>query len=133
MGLENEKTNKAVSFELDNLDYKFSYINVYYERSTAGQTGVISTTYHKVNYKFPINLGKCSIFLTGSEETVEIDKSEFLKDFANIQGAKTQCQSQNRLFLGNTFQDKTYYNDLQCLAWRIFPKPVYQSVGTISL
>lgn len=133
MGLENEKTNKAVSFELDNLDYKFSYINVYYERSTAGQTGVISTTYHKINYKFPINLGKCSIFLTGSEETVEIDKSEFLKDFANIQGAKTQCQSQNRLFLGNTFQDKTYYNDLQCLAWRIFPKPVYQSVGTISL
>ena len=127
MGLEDEMTDKQISFTLNNLDSGFDYVRIFYERASSGQGGVTAKSYHMINQNFPIIGNKANLTLTGNENTIQISKSDIQNEFADISSAKTQTVLHNVLFMGNT-QGQTYeYQELQRLAWRIIPKEKCES------
>lgn len=122
MGLEDEMTDKQISFTLNNLDSGFDYVRVFYERASSGQNGVVTKSYYMIDQNFPIIGNKVSLTLTGGENIIQISKSDIQNEFADISSAKTQTILHNVLFMGNVRGQAYEYSKLQQLAWRIIPK-----------
>ena len=124
MGLEDESADKNISFTLTNVDKGFDYIRVFYERTSSGQSQASTTSYYMVNQNFPIINSVCKVVLTGNEDTVQITKADLETEFADIQSAKTSAINSNILFLGNTTAYEQKYQELQQIAWMIYPKAI---------
>ena len=124
MGLEDERADKNVHFTLTNVDKGFDYVRVFYERTSSGQSQASATSYFMIDQNFPILNQVCDIFLTGNEVTVQITKSDLQTEFADIQSAKTSAICSNILFLGNTTAYEQKYQELQQIAWMIYPRAI---------
>ena len=106
--LVDEKTNKAVLLMCTELERSFQKLKIYYTRETSDLNGYrISKAYELVN-PFDINSETEEILITGHEECVEISIDIINAERFNFTSAKTQCQLQNMLFLGNI--SKTSYD-----------------------
>ena len=67
MGMEDENTNKAVSFTVSNIDSGFDYIHVLFVRSSSGNSQATANTYRKVVFDYPVVNSTCEITITGNE------------------------------------------------------------------
>lgn len=106
--LVDEKTDKAVLLLCTELDSTFQKIKLYYTRETSDLNGYrISKAYEIVN-TFEFKNSTAEILITGHEEMDEISINEINAERFSFTSAKTQCQLQNMLFLGNI--SKTTYD-----------------------
>ena len=120
-GISNENAFKAVSFQLDNIDYSYNYITVYYTRNTGDSYQTRDTKAYKINDKYIVKHQICTINVTGLEDSTEIPISEINSQFFQASRAKTSAQCQNRLFLGNIAKPDIPYRDLTDLSLRMLP------------
>lgn len=120
-GISNENAFKAVSFQLDNIDYSYNYITVYYTRNTGDSYQTRSTKAYKINDKYIVKHQICTINITGLEDSTEIPISEINNQFFQASSAKTSAQCQNRLFLGNIAKPDIPYKDLTDISLRMLP------------
>lgn len=120
-GISNENAFKAVSFQLDNIDYSYNYITVYYTRNTGDSYQTRSTKAYKINDKYIVKHQICTINITGLEDSTEIPISEINNQFFQASKAKTSTQCQNRLFLGNIAKPDIPYKDLTDISLRMLP------------
>lgn len=120
-GISDENAFKAVSFQLNNIDYSYNYITVYYTRNTGDSYQTRSTKAYKINDKYIVKHQICTINVTGLEDSTEIPISEINNQFFQVNKAKTSAQCQNRLFLGNVAKPDTPYKDLTDISLRMLP------------
>lgn len=120
-GVSNENAYKAISFQLDNIDYSYNYITVYYTRNTGDSYQTRVTKAYKINDKFVVKHQLCTLNITGLEDTIEIPITEINAQFFQASSAKTSAQCQNRLFLGNITKPEIPYKDLSDLSLRMLP------------
>ena len=120
-GISDENAFKAVSFQLNNIDYSYNYITVYYTRNTGDSYQTRSTKAYKINDKYIVKHQICTINVTGLEDSTEIPISEINNQFFQASKAKTSAQCQNRLFLGNVTKPDIPYKDLADLSLRMLP------------
>lgn len=118
-GFRNENSQKSVKFILSNIDSAYSYVNVYYTKSTSDINQNATVQAYKIDQKFPINNSlMCQIFVTGNEPKQEITVEEINPHYQIAQNVQTQESCQNMLFLGN-IQDQTIeYSELSDLSLR---------------
>lgn len=120
-GISDENAFKAVSFQLNNIDYSYNYITVYYTRNTGDSYQTRSTKAYKINDKYIVKHQICTINITGLENSTEIPISEINNQFFQANKAKTSAQCQNRLFLGNIAKPDIPYKDLTDISLRMLP------------
>lgn len=122
MGLENEKTNKSVGFNLSNLDGSYDFIKVYYTRSTSGQDSKDIVEAYEILTKFPIlGIGKTVLNIYGTETKKQCSLAEINAQFEYIKHAKTAVVTENRLFLGNIQKSYVPYEDLKEFSLHFYP------------
>ena len=124
MGMQDENSEKSVSFTLEGIDAGFDYIRVFYERVSSDNSGAVVPLYYMIDQNFPIINGKAELTLTGEEQTLSVSKSDIQNEFADISAAKTQTVLHNILFLGNTQGYMQDHAALQQLAWKIIPREI---------
>lgn len=120
-GISDENAFKSISFQLNNIDYSYNYITVYYTRNTGDSYQTRSTKAYKINDKYIVKHQICTINVTGLEDSTEIPISEINNQFFQVNKAKTSVQCQNRLFLGNVAKPGTPYKDLTDISLRMLP------------
>lgn len=120
-GISNENAFKAISFQLNNIDYSYNYITVYYTRNTGDSYQTRNTKAYKINDKYIVKHQICTINVTGLEDSTEIPISEINNQFFQVNRVKTSAQCQNRLFLGNVAKPDTPYKDLTDISLRMLP------------
>lgn len=120
-GISDENAFKAVSFQLNNIDYSYNYITVYYTRNTGDSYQTRNTKAYKINDKYIVKHQICTINITGLENSTEIPISEINNQFFQANKAKTSAQCQNRLFLGNIAKPDIPYKDLTDISLRMLP------------
>ena len=120
-GISDENAFKSISFQLNNIDYSYNYITVYYTRNTGDSYQTRSTKAYKINDKYIVKHQICTINVTGLEDSTEIPISEINNQFFQVNKAKTSAQCQNRLFLGNVSKPDTPYKDLTDISLRMLP------------
>lgn len=120
-GISDENAFKSILFQLNNIDYSYNYITVYYTRNTGDSYQTRSTKAYKINDKYIVKHQICTINVTGLEDSTEIPISEINNQFFQVNKAKTSAQCQNRLFLGNVAKPDTPYKDLTDISLRMLP------------
>ena len=120
-GISDENAFKSILFQLNNIDYSYNYITVYYTRNTGDSYQTRSTKAYKINDKYIVKHQICTINVTGLEDSTEIPISEINNQFFQVNKAKTSVQCQNRLFLGNVAKPDTPYKDLTDISLRMLP------------
>jgi len=99
-GKSNEVSNKYIHLTLDNLDYKFSSVKVYYSYYT-GDTDSVGVLKEITNlYSIP-ETGTMDIFIYGNENTIDIDQDNFNLEYSSIDNVKTFTQHDDRLIDAN--------------------------------
>ena len=121
MGMQDEISDKQVSFTLSGIDSGFDYVRVFYERVSSDNSGATVPSYFMIDQNYPIINGTAVITLSGQEQTMSISKTDIQNEFADINAAKTQTVLHNILFLGNTEAYVQDYEALQRIAWKIIP------------
>jgi hypothetical protein len=106
--LVNERTDKAIQLLCTNLESSFQKIKLYYTRETSDLNGYRISKAYEILKTFAINGDKLEIIITGGEEVNEITIDHINSERFKFTSAKTQCQLQNMLFLGNI--SKTTYD-----------------------
>lgn len=121
-GIEDQNSNKFVKFYISNIDTSYSFVKVYYTRSSAAYSETSVTKAYEVDKKFNVINGRCDITISGSENTVDIPISEINQRREYYTTAKTQAICQNRLFLGGLRKAPIEYRELADLSLRFYPK-----------
>lgn len=120
-GISDENAFKSILFQLNNIDYSYNYITVYYTRNTGDSYQTRNAKAYKINDKYIVKHQICTINITGLEDSTEIPISEINNQFFQVNKAKTSAQCQNRLFLGNVAKPDTPYKDLTDISLRMLP------------
>ena len=99
-GKSNEVSNKYIHLTLNNLDYKFSSVKVYYSYFT-GDTDSVGVLKEVNNlYSIPSS-GIMDIFLYGNEIINDIDINKFNLEYSSINNVKSLTQHDDRLIDAN--------------------------------
>lgn len=122
MGMEDENTNKAVSFTVSNIDSGFDYIHVLFVRSSSGNSQATTNTYRKVVFDYPVVNSTCEITITGNEYIQEIDEKQLYVDYIDLQSVKTQAVFNNVLMFGNNKKPIHDWDELRRISWKIIPR-----------
>ena len=122
-GQKNQNSFKQIVFNISNIDTAYSYITVYYSRSTAeGSTNAV-TEYAKIDKKYLIQTqDHCRVVITGFEEIVPVTVSDVNLLYNTVDAAKASATCQNMLFLGNVHKPDIPYEELRDLSLRFLPK-----------
>ena len=131
-GIMNESSNKMVKMLLSNIDTAYDYVHVYYTRSTSDVDEVPVKYAVRIDRDFVIKSESCELIISGfdNETTITIDEVNLQYFVAST--AKTQCQCQNRLFLGNLSRPEIPYKELRDLALHFIPSVVRpNSIGCV--
>lgn len=120
-GLADESSEKIIKFSLYNIDTAYDYIKIYYTRNYSGADGIRVTKAYKIDRDFLIRDGEAHISLSGYDNQTEVDISEINAQYFIANTVKSQCQCQNRLFLGNISKPEIPYKELRDLALRFVP------------
>lgn len=135
-GVGNENSYKCIKLTVDNIDSAYSYIKLYYTRTTAQNNQLAETLAYKINKLYKIDkkeinnktVYQCTIIISGNEVIENIDINDLNIQYFNPNTAKAQALTQNMLFLANTVQDNgensEEYDNLRKLSVRIIPKAI---------
>ena len=121
-GIEDQNSNKFVKFYISNIDTSYSFVKVYYTRSSAAYSETSVTKAYEIDKKFNVINGRCDITISGSETTIDIPISEINQRREYYTTAKTQTICQNRLFLGGLTKAPIEYRELADLSLRFYPQ-----------
>lgn len=117
--LQDERTNKSIVLNLDNIDTSFSCVYLYYTREFSDTSGFRMTETVSLLKPYNIKNESLQITITGFEEEQLIDSSELNVQYNYVNNVKTQTQVQNMLFFGNVDTDITNDKDLQNISYFI--------------
>jgi hypothetical protein len=106
--LVDEKTDKAVLLLCTELDNTFQKIKLYFTRETSDLNGYRISKAYEIMNTFEFTETTVELLVTGHEELHEISIDAINSERFSFTSAKTQCQLQNMLFLGNI--SKTTYD-----------------------
>lgn len=121
-GFRNENSFKGIKLILSNIDPAYSYINIYYTRSTGDILQNSETLAYKLSEPvFISNIQEQEINITGYEEVVEVSMSDINPIYEIIESAETISSTKNMLFLGNVKKQTPDYANLQDLALYFTP------------
>lgn len=120
-GISDQDSLKSVSFTLKNIDSEYGYIKVYYVRNSAAIDQTSVSNAYKLIQKYSVRNGICDILITGLESYLEVPISDLNIQYTNINSAKTQAVTQNRLFIGNVKRVDPMHQDLQDISLHILP------------
>lgn len=118
-GSQNEDTNKQVRINVSNIDTVFKYLKMYCVYSS-GEDGLYQQA---LEFTQPIEITGETMTLnhTGYEEVLEISQDVLNQDYFSIEGAKTNAQVNNYLFLGNIKEFSQDYSNFAAAAQLIEP------------
>lgn len=94
-----ERTDKSIILYLKNIDTSFSYINIYYSRTSCDVNGISKTDFHKIKKTYEITDVNQTITINGFEELEDITAEDLNIQYNYVESVKSQAQVQNRLFL----------------------------------
>lgn len=121
-GFSNENSQKLVKFRLSDIDSSYSYVSVYYTRSTSQIYEEKTVIAQKVLRQYPVsNNSDCTIIITGLEEVQDISTADINNQYNLVNSARTSAECQNMLFLGNVHKADVDYKELQDLSLRFLP------------
>ncbi len=106
--LVDEKTDKAIVLYFTNLDTSFYGVKLYFSRETSDLNGYRVSKFGEIMETFQITDETMELLITGNEEVHDVSWDVINFERFNFTSAKTQCQQQNMLFLGNI--SKTPYD-----------------------
>lgn len=131
LGLEREATDKAISFELSNIDATFTEVEVWYSCYVGNELGS-TTEYFRIVDTYDVDAnGVCNITITGSENILATNPSEIYMEYADIQSAETQTQSMNVLLMGNVKSTEHDWEAIQRLSWKITTSVLQSEDGSV--
>lgn len=132
--LENERTDKAINIQINNIDTSFSKIFIYGRREFSDLNGIIKSETFIIRKPYKITSSSLLINIDGYEEIEDINEEELNIQYLTCTGVKTQAQVQNMLFFGNVQQTVIDNNNLQNLSYFIEAKCVQKedSIGYIN-
>lgn len=126
-GSEDQNSFKLIKFRLTNIDQAYSYVKVYFSRSSSQINMNATTIYGEIDKKFIINnKGNCHITITGFEDIIPKTIQDINLYYNIIENAKTGVIAQNMLFLGNVQKQEIPYKELSDLSLRFLPKVEYE-------
>lgn len=121
-GLAEESSEKLIKFKLRNLDVAYSYIVVYYSKSSDNGEDVETNRSFYIDSKYKITGEETEVIISGYENHVEIDPSELNIRYSYFDSVKTQANCQNMTFFGNISNDYELFKELEDLSLRITPE-----------
>ena len=131
-GMENENSYKQVEFKLTDLDAAYSYVTVYYTRTTSSQDLSPMTEVYKVNKLYNIVDETANVLVSGFETTILSSIEDLNTQFIVVDAVKTQTQCDNMLFFGNVRETEIDYEELTDLSLRITPELTHVGIGHIN-
>ena len=126
--LEDERTDKAINLQINNIDQSFSKLFIYVRRDYSDLNGILKSETYQVNEPYKIISSSLAVTLDGYEEITEINQEELNIKYNICTGVKTQAQVQNMLFFGNIQQNVINNDELQNLSYYIEAEYTYKDV-----
>lgn len=117
--LEDERTDKAINLQINNIDTSFSKIFIYVRREYSDLNGILKTETYQIKEPYKIVGSSLLLTLDGYEDILKIDQEELNIKYNICTGVKTQAQVQNMLFFGNVQQTIVANDDLQNISYFI--------------
>lgn len=132
--LEDERTDKSINLQVNNIDISFSKIFVYYRREYSDLNGVLKTETCSIKEPYKLIGDSLLINIDGYEEIEVINQEELNIQYNICTGVKTQAQVQNMLFFGNVQQTIIDNDSLQNISYFIEAECIQKedSIGYIS-
>lgn len=117
--LQDERTDKSILLNLNNVDQSFSSVYLYYTREYSDTNGFRMSETVSILKPYVIKGDSLQITITGFEEEQIVDESELNIQYHYVNNVKTQAQVQNMLFFGNVDTDVAKNKELQNLSYFI--------------
>lgn len=114
--LQDERTDKAISIRINNIDTSFQKIYLYYTRETSDPNGARITESAMIKEPYDIKNSYLDITVNGFEEVQEINEEELNIKYLYVDRVKTQAQNQGMLFFGNVEMTTVEPRDFQALS-----------------
>lgn len=115
----NEQTDKLIKLRLNNVDTNYSRIYVSYTREYCDLNGYRLVECKELVDPFKIDSSEEIITISGVEKTNDISIEDLNIYYHTITSAKTECQQQNMLFLGNVTHEEPNTQLLQNYSYEI--------------
>lgn len=136
-GVANENSYKCIKLTVEDIDSAYSYIKLYYTRTTAQNNQLAETLAYKIDKLYEVESnGSCTVIISGTEITESISVNDLNTQYFNANTAKAQALNQNMLFLANVEQNNneeaSEYDNLKRISVNIIPKFVSQSEITLN-
>lgn len=114
--LQDERTDKAISIRINNIDTSFQKVYLYYTRETSDPNGARITESAMIKEPYDIKNSYLDITVNGFEEIQEINEEELNIKYLYVDRVKTQAQNQGMLFFGNVEMTTVEPRDFQALS-----------------
>lgn len=114
--LQDERTDKAISIRINNIDTSFQKVYLYYTRETSDPNGARITETVMIKEPYDIKNTYLDITVNGFEEVQEINEEELNIKYLYVDRVKTQAQNQGMLFFGNVEMTTIEPRDFQALS-----------------
>lgn len=128
-GYQNENTFKMIRLRISDTINNYDYVTISYSRITSDALGAELKTIWKIDQKYPMT--SSSILISGNEYTIPLTEQDINERMMIVDSAKTECQCQNMLFLGNLGRRNIPYEQLTDLSLRLLPVPVYEDSAEV--
>lgn len=132
--LEDERTDKAINIQINNIDTSFSKIFIYGKREYSDLNGILKSETFLIKEPYKIVGNSLLINIDGYEDIEIIEDKDLNIQYLICTGVKTQAQVQNMLFFGNVQQTIIDNDNLQNLSYFIEAECVQKedSIGYIN-
>lgn len=132
--LEDERTDKAINIQINNIDTSFSKIFIYGKREYSDLNGILKSETFMIKEPYKIIGDSLLVNIDGHEEIEVINPEDLNIQYLICTGVKTQAQVQNMLFFGNIQQTIIDNDNLQNISYFIEAKCVEKedSIGYIN-
>lgn len=131
-GQLNENSGKSIKLTITNVDMAYTYINVYYTKTTGTDQEQVTSAY-KIIDKFKITGLNTPITITGYEIHEGISIDDINTPLIEFNSVKTLENCQNISFAGNIEKNYDLFKRLEMLSLYITPELVnIESIGNLS-
>lgn len=117
--LEDERTDKAINLQINDIDTSFSKIFVYVRREYSDLNGILKNETYQIKEPYKIVGSSLLLTIDGYEQSEIINEEDLNIKYNVCTGVKTQAQVQNMLFFGNVQQTVVANDDLQNISYFI--------------
>ena len=114
-------SNKSINITLKYIDQGYSFVKVYYSRTSAAADENRVASAYEIIKTYPVDNGECNIIISGDEEKNQIPLTSLSQQLTIVNSAETEVQIANRLFLGNIKTQVPNYKDLKDISLRVIP------------